>query len=94
MVNEPEGKELDYFSDQMTYTGWWPSDYQTGQGIGIVDNNIIWSGEWQPVSNFPNYGKDIYDPEHLFSYDIYDLTHRVMQETFWGYNYVEIKNER
>ena len=43
----------------MSYTGWFPNEYEAGQGIGMIDNLIEYQGEWQPVAGFPNSGEDI-----------------------------------
>lgn len=68
----------------MAYTGWWPNSYKVGQGIGVIDSNIIYQGEWQPVDDFPNSGRDIYTPQHLLSYNMFDLTQREMPRGFFG----------
>ena len=57
----------------MSYTGWFPNQFEAGQGIGIIDNKIEYQGEWQPVEGFPNSGRDIYSPYHLLSYDVVTL---------------------
>jgi hypothetical protein len=46
LINEPMGAESKYINVDLSYTGWWPTEYQTGQGIGIIDNEIEYSGEW------------------------------------------------
>ena len=45
------------------------------------------------MANFPNSGRDIYAPQHLFSYDVRDLSNREMDRGWFGgrSNYEVIK---
>lgn len=96
MVTEPTADEKRYINDFFIYTGWWPEESKMGQGIGIIDNIYFYQGEWQPVADFPNDGRDIYAPQMLYSYDIYDLSEREMYRGFFGkqnYELIQVEDD-
>ena len=93
IITDPQAEEKNYITEQMAYTGWWPTSYSMGQGIGIIDDETVYQGEWQPIDNFPNSGRDIHEPYHLYSYTVRDFTNREMYRGLFGGlgTYEEIK---